>query len=127
MIARLYGSKLTTLHVLLPSVSEYMAPDMSATLLDDTEDAAKSEMERVDAQLKGLPRETIIERGVGVWPVLSPDNHSGAYNRAGRAEWCSQRRTVPLRSFCYRFQRRIQRGRAIGRITWTYANASYTG
>lgn len=71
MIARSYGSKLTSLHVLLPSVSAYMAPDMSATLMDDTEDAAKAEMERVDAQLAGLQRETIIESGVGVWPVLS--------------------------------------------------------
>ncbi len=71
MIGRSYGSKLTTLHVLLPSVSAYMAPDMSATLLDDTEDAAKAEMERADAQLAGLQRETIIERGVAVWPVLS--------------------------------------------------------
>jgi nucleotide-binding universal stress UspA family protein len=71
MIARSYGSKLTALHVLLPSVSPYMAPDMTATLLDNQEDGAKAEMEQVDAQLAGLRRETIIERGVGVWPVLS--------------------------------------------------------
>jgi len=71
MIARSYGAKLTTLHVLLPSVSPYMAADMSATLLDDQEDAAKAEMARVDAELAGLERETFIERGAGVWSVLS--------------------------------------------------------
>ena len=71
MIARSYGSKLSTLHVLLPSVSPYMAADMSAALLDDQEDVAKTEMARVDAQLAGLEREAFIERGGGVWPVLS--------------------------------------------------------
>ena len=71
MIARSYGARLTTLHVLLPSVSPYMAADMSATLLDDQEDVAKAEMARVDAELAGLERETFIERGGGVWPVLS--------------------------------------------------------
>jgi len=71
MIARSYGSKLTTLHVLLPPVAAYLAADMSLSLLDNEEDVARAEMEKVDAQLAGLPSETLIERGVGVWPVLS--------------------------------------------------------
>jgi nucleotide-binding universal stress UspA family protein len=71
MIARSYGSKLTALHVLLPSPYTYMAADMSATLMGDQEDAAKAEMERVGAQFAGMPHETIIERSGGIWPALS--------------------------------------------------------
>jgi len=75
MIARSYGSKLTALHVLLPSVAPYLAADMSAALLDDQEDLARAEMERVDAQLAGLQRETLVEHGGGVWSVLSKTLH----------------------------------------------------
>lgn len=69
MIARSYGAKVTALHVLLPSA--YFAKDKIATVADDQEDLAKEEMERVEAQLAGLPRETVIERSGSVWPVLS--------------------------------------------------------
>jgi nucleotide-binding universal stress UspA family protein len=71
MIARAYGAKVTALHIVAPSVYTYMTSEMSATLLDAQEDAAKSEMGRVEAEFAGLPRETMIERNVGVWPALS--------------------------------------------------------
>ncbi|MGB9463974.1 MAG: universal stress protein [Candidatus Acidiferrum sp.] len=71
MIARSNGSKVTALHVVLPSAYTYMTPEISGTLLDDQEDQAKAEMQRVEAQLVGLPSETIIERGSEVWPVLA--------------------------------------------------------
>ena len=70
-IARTYGSTVHALHVILPSAYTYMTPEAATTLLDDQEDMAKAEMQRVDAALTGVPRETIIERGSGVWPVLS--------------------------------------------------------
>jgi nucleotide-binding universal stress UspA family protein len=70
-IARAYGSVVHALHVLLPSAYTYMTPEMAGALLDEQEDRARAEMQRVEAQLVGLPRETIIERGSGVWPVLS--------------------------------------------------------
>jgi len=71
MIARAYGAKLTTLHVLLPSVSPYLAAEMYVPMLNDQEDVAKGEMERVDAQLAGIERDSFIERGAGVWQVLA--------------------------------------------------------
>jgi nucleotide-binding universal stress UspA family protein len=71
MIARAYGAKVTALHVVAPSAYTYMTSEMSATLLDAQEDAAKTEMGRVEAEFAGLPRETMIERNVGVWPALS--------------------------------------------------------
>ena len=70
-IARTYGSVVHALHVLLPSPYTYMTPEMATTLMDDQEDLAKTGMQRVEAQFMGVPREATIERGVGVWPVLS--------------------------------------------------------
>jgi nucleotide-binding universal stress UspA family protein len=71
MIARAYGAKVTVLHVVAPCAYTYMAQEEAATLLDAEEDVAKDEMRRVEAGLAGLPRETMIERNVGVWPALS--------------------------------------------------------
>jgi nucleotide-binding universal stress UspA family protein len=70
-IGRTYGSVVHALHVLQPSAYTYMSPEVATTLLDDEEDRARGEMQRIEAELTGLPRETIIERGGAVWPVLS--------------------------------------------------------
>ncbi len=70
-IARAYGSTLYALHVLLPSAYSYMTPEAAASLLDAEDDRARAEMQRVEAQFSGLPNEAMIERGPGVWPVLS--------------------------------------------------------
>jgi nucleotide-binding universal stress UspA family protein len=69
-IARAYGAKVTALHVIASSTSTYMTSEMAATSLDAQEEAAKTEMERVETEFAGLPREAIIERNIGVWPVL---------------------------------------------------------
>jgi nucleotide-binding universal stress UspA family protein len=70
-IARTYGSVVHALHVLLPPAYDYMSPEVTQTFQDNEEDRARAEMQRVEAQLMGQPRETIIERGAAVWPVLS--------------------------------------------------------
>ena len=69
MIARAYGAKVTALHALVSSIYTYMTPEMAASLLDAEADVAKTEMSRVEAGLMGLPRETMIERNIGIWPV----------------------------------------------------------
>ena len=71
MIARAYGAKVTALHVVVPSAYNDMALEMAGELLDAQDDAAKSDMEKVEAELVGLPRDSVIERNVEVWPVLS--------------------------------------------------------
>jgi nucleotide-binding universal stress UspA family protein len=71
MIARAYGARVTALHVLVPPGYTYMTAELSATLLDAQEDAAKTEIARVEADFAGLRREVIIERNIGVWPVLT--------------------------------------------------------
>jgi nucleotide-binding universal stress UspA family protein len=70
-IARSYGSLVHALHVLLPSTYTFMTPEPTPMLLDDQEDRAKAEMQRVEAELMGLPCESIIERGSAIWSVLS--------------------------------------------------------
>ncbi len=77
MIARAYGAKVTALHALVPSVYTHITPEMAASLLDAETDVAKTEMSRVEAGLMGLPRETMIERNIGVWPVLSKRLEAG--------------------------------------------------
>jgi nucleotide-binding universal stress UspA family protein len=70
-IARAYGSTVHALHVLVPSPYTHMTPEAAPTLLDDDEDRATAEMQRVEAEFSGVPGEFMIERGSGVWPVLS--------------------------------------------------------
>lgn len=70
-IARGYGSRVYAVHVIVPSTYAYMSPEAAVTILDDQEEWAKTEMARVEAQLTGLPRESIIERGSSLWEVVS--------------------------------------------------------
>jgi nucleotide-binding universal stress UspA family protein len=70
-IARAYGSTVHALHVLVPAPYAYMTPEAAPTRLDDDEDRARADMQRVEAEFSGVPGEFMIERGPGVWPVLS--------------------------------------------------------
>ena len=69
-IARAYGASVYALHVLVPSSVVYMTPESPASAIEWQEEAAQNEMQRVDAQLMGLPHETIVERGTEIWPAL---------------------------------------------------------
>src|SRR5579864_6045757 len=69
-IARAYGASIYALHVLVPSPVVYMTPESPASAIEWQEEAAQNEMQRVDAQLMGLPHETIVERGTDIWPAL---------------------------------------------------------
>jgi nucleotide-binding universal stress UspA family protein len=68
-----------------------MAAEMAPTLLDSQEEVAKTEMERVDAQLTGLPRDAIIGLGSSLWEAASrliEDRHidlivMGTHRRTG--------------------------------------------
>jgi nucleotide-binding universal stress UspA family protein len=69
-IAREYGAKVHALHVLTPTPYVYSFPDLTVAAIEAQEESAQAEMARVAAQLAGLPYETMIERGVEVWPTL---------------------------------------------------------
>ena len=69
-IARACGSTVHAVHVLLPSSYIYMTPEMAPALREDQDELAKGEMQLVAAQLMGLAREAIIERGSSLWEVV---------------------------------------------------------
>jgi hypothetical protein len=75
MMARAYGAKVTALHVVVPSISTYMAGEMSASVLNAEDDTAQMEMGRVQAELAGLANEVIIRRDTAVWPSLAKFLH----------------------------------------------------
>ena len=69
-IAREYRAKIYAFHALIPGVYTYTTPETAAAALDAQEDDALTNMRHVNAQLAGLPHETIVERNIGVWPAL---------------------------------------------------------
>jgi nucleotide-binding universal stress UspA family protein len=69
-IAREYGAKIHAFHVLIPAVYTYTTPETDTTAVETQEDEAEANMRRVNAQLSGLPHESVIERNSGVWPAL---------------------------------------------------------
>jgi len=69
-IAREYGAKIYTLHVLIPPAHTYETPEMTALALSAQEEVAVANMQRVNSQFSGLAHENHIERGTGIWPPV---------------------------------------------------------
>ena len=69
-VARGFGARIYAFHVLIPSPYIYATPEGTSLGIEAEEEAAQANMQRVEAALVGLPHETIVERGVGVWPSL---------------------------------------------------------
>jgi nucleotide-binding universal stress UspA family protein len=69
-VAREFGAKIHALHVLIPAPYVYTAPETAAITIEAQEESAQVEMQRVESQFAGLPHETAVVRGVGVWPAL---------------------------------------------------------
>jgi nucleotide-binding universal stress UspA family protein len=90
-LAKAHDAKLFAMHAIVPDTTTYMTPEMSATLIEAAEESAKARMQRLDAQLKGLPHETILKQGTEVWPPLAEtleENHidvivAGTHGRTG--------------------------------------------
>jgi nucleotide-binding universal stress UspA family protein len=69
-VAREYRAKVHALHVVTPEPAVHTAPDSANNLNKMREQNAEARMRQIDAQLRGLPHDTAIEQGSGVWPVL---------------------------------------------------------
>src|SRR5271167_241181 len=69
-IARRYRAKVYSLSVFTPAPYVYTTPELTATAIEAEEENAKAEMRRVEAAFAGLSHETIVERGIGVWPAV---------------------------------------------------------
>ena len=66
-IARAYGAKTFALNVLRPDPLLYSTPESTAIADDTQEETAKAEMARIESRLAGLPHETVVEWGDGIW------------------------------------------------------------
>lgn len=66
-IAREYDSKVYAMHVLTPVPLAYASPESAAAAIEGLEEGAQAGMQRVDAQLVGVPHETTLVRGESVW------------------------------------------------------------
>lgn len=71
-IASGHGSKVFVAHVLLPDPYVCMAPECAAIINDGLTQIAKADMERMEAQFKNLPHQTVIVQGSKVWTALQP-------------------------------------------------------
>src|SRR5260370_3284223 len=69
-IAREYESKLYAMHVLTPLPLAYATPESAAAAIERLEEGAQAGMQRLDAQLVGVPHETMLVRGESVWPSV---------------------------------------------------------
>jgi nucleotide-binding universal stress UspA family protein len=69
-IAREYGAKVFAFHVLIPAAYVYTTPELTAVGIQAQEEAALQSMKHVEAELVGVPHETVVERDASIWPSL---------------------------------------------------------
>jgi len=69
-IAREYQSKVYALHILMTVPIPDATPESTEAMIEAQEERAQAEMQRLESQLAGLPHETYLERGPGVWPPV---------------------------------------------------------
>lgn len=70
-LARANEGTLAVLHVVVPDALTYMTPGSPEASLDIHEQWARK-LDRIEAQLTGMPHETSIVRGNDVWSVVEP-------------------------------------------------------
>jgi nucleotide-binding universal stress UspA family protein len=69
-IARKHGATVHALHVVIPDADVYAKTASAGWVKQAEDDKAKTEMQRVESQLAGVPYETSLEWGTGVWPAV---------------------------------------------------------
>lgn len=69
-IARKYGAKIHALHVSILAPYLYTSSDMTVAAMQAELENACVKMKHVDSKLAGLEHETIVEKGMGVWPAV---------------------------------------------------------
>jgi nucleotide-binding universal stress UspA family protein len=69
-LGRGYGAKVHALHILIPAPYVYTTPGLTAIAIEAEDENAQAEMQRVESQLAGLQHQTMIARGIEVWPTV---------------------------------------------------------
>ena len=67
-IAREFGATIHALHVLIPS--PYLTPSTVPVMVELQEENAESKMQRVEAQLTGVPHDAALVRGTDIWSAV---------------------------------------------------------
>ena len=62
-IAREYESKLYAMHVLTPVPLAYASPESVAAAIEGLEEGVQAGMQRLDAELVGVPHDVMLVRG----------------------------------------------------------------
>ncbi len=90
-IGREFGSTIHAFHVLTPAPLICAAPETTAVAVEAQEEYAESEMQRLEAQLAGVPHDAMLVRGISVWAPIEQaieDSHAnllviGTHGRTG--------------------------------------------
>lgn len=69
-IARKHDATVHALHVVIPDAYVYAKTTSAGWVKQAQEDRAQTEMQQVESQLAGVPHETSLEWGAGVWPAV---------------------------------------------------------
>jgi len=67
-IAREYQSEVCALHVITPVALPETSSEATSILIENSEELAQAEMQRLDSRLSGVPHDTLVLREVNVWP-----------------------------------------------------------
>ena len=70
-IGRAYGSQIYAVHILVPDALTYMSPDSITAAIELQREFVVGQMQRVEAQLRGLPHNVVVEQGREVWATLT--------------------------------------------------------
>jgi len=131
-IAREYESRVYAMHVLTPVPLAYASPESAAAAIEGLEEGAQTGMQRVDAQLVGVPHETMLVRAESVWsPVQQALSEYeidlvilGTHGRTGAiklllgsvAEEIFRRSTIPVLTIGPSVRRGIHNGGQFRRV-----------
>jgi len=129
-IAREFASTIHALHVLIPQPYLYMTPETIPLAIEAQEENTQAEMQRVEAQLTGLPHEATVVRGVSIWPALEHAMAStdlivlGTHGRTGAqkvlfgsvAEEIFRRARVPVLTIGPGLRKRTHNGARFNRV-----------
>ena len=69
-MARQFEATIHALHVLTPQAYLCMTPQTIPIVIEAQEESAQAEMQRVEAQLTGVPHDVTVVRGVDIWSAL---------------------------------------------------------
>lgn len=72
-IARVNGSTLSVLHVVVPDALTYLTPVSPTAAVELQESWAQGQMQKIEKQLVGLPHHTTVKRGTDVWAAVEPE------------------------------------------------------